>query len=319
MTQARQRPHVQQIKLPALVGSTALGWLAAFGVLRLVARGEPTAGLSWDPDDGCAVLHSAALTDVAAVVDVLRGVYEGLADGQFWPDAPPGFPPPGEAPDKLVVRRSDFPELVSGLAGAETVLTSLVTDLAVNTAGVVRRTPMVAPTGKQSFFTMVRNQHEAVVQPEVLREALTGWVRRPGVGEAFDSSAVVSAADAVDGRPGEHVVPGATWLAVQALPAFRLSGNGRSVEASGWRRLDRRLFFVWPLWTPRLTLTATRVLLEHPVPLRSRDGGLWADVPRLAPLGVWRICAARRRNTGNSDGPLVPVAVRQQLPRRPRS
>lgn len=313
MTVTTQVEPLRPVKLPALEGSIALGWLAAVGVLRLVSLVEPEARLSWDPDDGCAVLHSCRLDDVAAVVQVLRESREALAPGQFWPDTPPGFPPPGEAPDKLVVKREDFAELLGCWDGAEQVLSSLVTDLAVNAGGISRRTPMVAPTGKQSFFTMVRNQHEAVADPTVLAEALMGWVRRPGVGEAFDATAIVSAADAADGRAGERAVPGATWLAVQALPAFRLAGNGRSAEASGWRRVGRDLFLVWALWTPPLTLTAIRVLLEHPMGLRVEEGRLSADVPGLAPLGVWRVCAARRRSTGNSDGPLVPVAVQQRI------
>lgn len=298
------------VAMPALDGTLALGWLAALGTLRLVTRTSPDAALSWDRAEGVAVLHSR-LPDVDAVVQILADERAALAEGQFWPDAPSGFPPPGEAPDRIVVPRTSFAGLYESVDDARDLLGALVTDLAVNDGGTARRTPYVAPTGKQSFFTMVRNQHEAVADPARLREALSGWVRWPGSGESFDAAAVRSGADAVDGKPGERAVPGATWLAVQALPALRLAGDGRATIAGGWWRVARVPHLVWPLWEPALSVAAATTLLEHPL-LRPRPGPghLRVDLDRLRGLGVWRVCGAKRRKTGNSDGPLVPVAVR---------
>jgi hypothetical protein len=87
----------------------------------------------------------------------------------------------------------------------------LVTDLAVNDADRVRRTPMVAPTGRQSFATMLTNQGRHVrADPDLLCQALTRWRRiRGATGEGFDSAAIISGADDPGGHPGERAVPGA--------------------------------------------------------------------------------------------------------------
>lgn len=296
-----------EVHLPALDGERALGFLAAVGVLRLVSLSEPSAALRWDAERGGCVLHSR-LADLDAVIDLLVGTHDGLAEGQFWPDTPPGFPPPGAAPDALVPDRPDFAAVVERVGAARHVLSALVTDLAVNDKNRCRRTWHVAPTGKQSFSTMVVNQHEAV-NLDRLREALSGWVRLPGNGESFDAGAISSGADAPDGSPGERPVPGATWLAVQALPALRLAGDGRRTAASGWRRVGRDNYLVWPLWRQPLTLLAVQALLEHPrLALRNQEG-LTVEAGPLGALGVWAVLAAKRRPTGNADGPLVPVRV----------
>ena len=305
-----------EVHLPAMDGERALGFLAALGMLRLVSLSEPQAALSWDAERGGCHLDSS-LRDVDAVVDLLTTTHDRLADGQYWPDAPAGFPPPGAAPDALVSDRPHFAGVVTKVGDAREVLGTLVTDLAVNDKGRCRRTWTVAPTGKQSFSTMMVNQQTAT-DGDRLREALVGWVRRPGNAESFDSGALSSGADAPDGSPGERPVPGATWLAVQALPALRLSGDGRRTRASGWHRVGRENYLLWPLWSPPLTLRAVQTLLEHPR-LAPRPGhGLVVDVAPLRALGVWAVHAAQRRSTGNADGPLVPVRVGYAQRREPQ-
>uniref|UniRef100_UPI0036D25CD1 type I-G CRISPR-associated protein, Cas3-extension family n=1 Tax=Streptoalloteichus tenebrarius (strain ATCC 17920 / DSM 40477 / JCM 4838 / CBS 697.72 / NBRC 16177 / NCIMB 11028 / NRRL B-12390 / A12253. 1 / ISP 5477) TaxID=1933 RepID=UPI0036D25CD1 len=251
------------------------------------------------------------------VAEWLTDLAAGLPEEQLLPGFPAGFPPSGAAPDPLRPRRENLRELVEDrYADHVELVGALVTDLAVKPDGRVERTPMVAPTGKQSFHTMFRNQaHYIRTEPHRLREALTRWVRVPDrLAESFDHAAIHSGADDARGEPTEHAVPGATWLAIAGLPGYRLAADltGRTT-ATAWRRINHANLLVWPLWTYPLSATGVRVLLEHPNITRDAvldKGTLTLNPEGWQPLTVFRVCAARRRPSNNSDGPLTPIPVR---------
>ncbi len=304
------------IELPALDGRNPLGFLATLGLHHLVVEhADHDATLAWHPGTCLPTLGTERFTDLDDLAAWLAELATGQADGVLQPGWPPGFPPPGEAPDKLVPLRSEFREIVGQHRDATRLIGALVTDLAINDTGRVRRTPMVAPTGKQSFSTMLTNQDGHVrADPGVLRQALTRWRRIRGTtGEGFDGAAIVGGADDPTGRPGERAVPGAVWLAIAGLARYRLAADDRGrTTATTWRRVRGSPLMVWPLWTPHLDADTILVLVEHPtVELKHGPTGALASPPasRLTPLGVSRVCAAERTGGGNSDGPLVPLPV----------
>ncbi len=304
------------IEIPALEGRNPLGFLAALGLHHLVVQhADRDATLGWHPGTCLPSLGTKHVTDINELATWLIELAGEQPDEVLQPGWPPGFPPPGEAPDKLVPPRSDLPMVRDLCPGAERFVGALVTDLAVNEVGRVRRTPMVAPTGKQSFWTMLRNQREHVrADLDLLRQALIRWRRIRGTtAEGFDDAAMVGGADDSVGRPGERAVPGAVWLAVAGLTRYRLAADDRGrTTATAWRRVGVRPLLVWPLWTPLLGSDAVLVLLEHPdVTVLETSGGMQAQIGKLAPLGVSRIFAAARMGGGNSEGPLVPLTVTQ--------
>ena len=309
---------MRRIELPALDGRNPLGFLAALGLHHLVVtHADHDATLAWHPSTCLPELGTTRFADLDELTGWLIELATRQPDDVLQPGWPPGFPPPGEAPDKLVPLRRQFPDVLKQHRTAERLIGALVTDLAVNEAGRVRRTPMVAPTGKQSFATMLTNQADHVrADPQVLRHALTRWRRIRGTtGEGFDGAAIVSGADDPTGHPGERAVPGAVWLAIAGLARYRLTADDRGrTMATAWRRVKSEFLMIWPLWTPTLDADAILVLLEHPeVTLVSgQHGKLMPSFPALAPLGVSRICAAERIGSGNSDGPLIPVQL--QMP-----
>lgn len=317
---------MNHIDCPALDGRSPLGFLAALGLHHLaVTHADPDATLAWHPARCAARLRTNQATTLDELVDWLSALVTDLDAGVLQPGWPAGFPPPGEAPDKLVPHRDGFAELVADHSGAVDLIGALVTDLAVNDAGRVRRTQMVAPTGKQSFATMLRNQATTVAeQPNHLRDALTRWRRVSGTtAEGFDSAAIIGGADDQTGKPGERAVPGAVWLACAGLPRYRLAiDEAGRISTTTWRHVGRQPHMMWPLWTPDLDTHAITALLEHPR-IRARataDGGLHTDLADLTPFGVTRICAAHRVSTGKSDGPLVAVPVRgSSSPVHPRA
>lgn len=130
---------MNHVTLPALLGDSPLAILAAIGTLRLIHDfTDNNARLHWNTTDHRPVLTSSLATvdEVAeALVDIVRTMPEGVSV----PGGPMGFPPPGEAPDKLRVPQGKlhsfaenlFPEISeTESATMFSWLTSLITDLA---------------------------------------------------------------------------------------------------------------------------------------------------------------------------------------------
>lgn len=316
------------VEFPALIGTDPLGFLASLGVLRIIAeRADPDARLRFDPLTACARLRSI-LSDTASVGACLRDEVARVADGGVVPGATASFPKrkSGSGADPMRVPRASYRPLVDRLNAhdadaVETWMPALLTDLAVE--GKDERaalTPYTAPSGQQSLWTFFEKSLGFVSKrPEYLDEALTGW-RRVGdtpdtafSGEYFDHRVIRSAADHPSGESTEAGVPGATWLAIMALPVLRVSGDGASVMATCWHRLDRRTsLMVWPVWREPLDVPAVIALLEDPSWRPTRGPERYGvRVPAAASYGVFAIGGARRQRIEgrNFAGVLVPVRI----------
>lgn len=316
---------MNDVKFPALVGDSPLAILAAIGTMKLVHDFvDVGATLSWDPADRMPVLGSS-LEDVGEVVSCLTKILEDMPEGVTVPGGPIGFPPPGEAPDKLRVKQGELRGVIDSvtesadLGQAEVVrewVSGLVTDLVVDSSsrGASRGaiSQFMAPSGRQSMATMLQKTLEIVQDdPVVLREAFTGWRRVSGVtGEYLDHRASWSSSEDGRGKAGMRGVPGATWLALMSYPLWMTTSVAATARTSGWHRLPEGQRHVsevrLPLWSQRLGLDGVVALVEHPL----------LDVPwscvnhrALNQLGVFHVCRARRRQAvgGKSAGVLVPV------------
>jgi hypothetical protein len=303
------------LALPALDGRTPLGFLAALGVLRLVGdHTGHTPRLAWSTEDCTALLHDAH-ADVDALVADLAAIVASIPDDGVLPGLRPDFPPPGEAPDKLRLSRTDLRAYadrvweVDGTAG-EHWLASLVTDLCLDDEQRAAISAFAAPSGKQSMRTMLEKPLALVRStPQLLREALVNWRRYPRVtGEYLDHRVLFDAADAPDGRSSERGVPGATWLALMAYPLLRTSAfNGRPITTC-WQDLGRPAGrrMVYPLWSAPIDTSAVQALLVHPELARAEPG---TPPARAALLSVFWVCHAERRKIPDrkSAGVLTPT------------
>lgn len=318
-------PSNPGLGLPALDGRTPLGFLAALGVLRLVAEatGAPVT-VSWSPRD-CTAILGGTDGNVDDVVATLQGVVASIPERGVLPGLPADFPPPGAAPDRLRLLRRDYRAYAESLTGpaADSWLASLVTDLALDDKGRAGISLFAAPSGKQSMRTMLEKPLEFIRrQPDVLREALVSWRRYPGVtGEYLDNKVLYDAADAPDGEPRERGVPGATWLALMAYPLLRTSGLRGKPVTTGWQSTgahsgSRR--FVYPLWSLPMPLPSVVALLDHPV-LADAEPGPAPAAARV--LSIFQICGANRQQiTGrNFAGVLTPLPPATRRPARGRA
>lgn len=311
----------QTLHLPALDGRDPLGFLASLGLLRILAEDGADVRLSFSEQTATAVLHSryGSADEVAAA---LQDVVAQNPDSMI-PGVPAGFPRTKvgtKGSDPMRVSRDEYREHVAAVrrTAGEMALrwqAAIATDLACDKEGKVILTPFFAPSGQQtvrSFFdkpaTIVRRE------PGRLLEALTAWRRVPGVtGEYLDHRVLRSKADHPRGESAEIGVPGATWLAIMALPMLRLTGDGASARSTLWRRMTGgQAVMVWPIWRQRLDLPAVVTLIEHPdITIDVADGQYITDRAAWSALGVFVVAAATRRPVEGrkSAGVLTPVTV----------
>lgn len=317
------------VGLPALDGRTALGFLAACGLLR-IAEEElgREARLSWSVDDGTAQVEIDGCDNLTEIVDLLTDFLGSLGEGQLLPGGPVGFPPragqtggdPMRRPREDLRTATERWRAECGEEFVERWIPAMVSDLATDGEGRAHHTLLAAPSGKQTFNTMFAFNLAAVRKDPAARlaEALRSWRRvEKFSGEYLDHRVIRSATDTTEGRSLEAGVPGATWLALMAMPWFPVGGDGKQRVNAGWRTIGppKRLYFVWPLWNPRLDGAAVRAVVSHPA-IESESVGsglrLRASVSaQLAALGIFAVMAARREfiPERNFAGVLVPVPV----------
>lgn len=312
------------LALPALDGRSPLAFLAALGVLRLVVEElGRSARLAWSSGD-CGAVLVGAHDDLDGLAADLGAVAHAIPEEAVLPGMWSRLPPPGEAPDKVRLPRTELREYAeqvwreNGPAG-ERWLASLVTDLSLDDKGRADLSLYTAPAGKQSMRTMLEKPLATVRKdPQVLREALAGWRRYPGVtGEYLDHRALFDAVDAPDGQPAMRGVPGATWLALMSYPLFRTTADGTGPLTTGWQRAPGsgpRKRMVYPLWSAPLGIPEVTAVLEHPV-LDGADPG--PPSPSARQLSVFLVCAAERRRIpgGKSAGVLTPIPPGPSVPR----
>lgn len=307
-----------EVLLPALDGRQPLGFLAALGVLRLLTEHtEADVKLRFDEESAAAVV-TGPYGDVDAVAAALTGIATS-GDGLI-PGLDPSFPltRSGSGGDPMRLARAKY--RAHWLADGEERRrwwATLLTDLAVDDKDRVALTPYTAPSGRMILRTFVEKPVTAVREnPETIREALTNWRRVEGfTGEYFDHQVLRSSADDILGRQGkERGVPGATWLAIMALPLLRVTALQNTVKATLWHRMPGRRdpVMIWPLWRQPLDPWAVQALVEHPA-LRPdvTDRRLLVSRRNLEPLGVFLVCGAERQRIRgrNFAGVLAPIEI----------
>jgi hypothetical protein len=314
------------VELPALDGRDALGLLAALGVLRILTdEARLDVRLSFDESSALALLHSP-LRSVGEVVDALVDVIGTIPDDGVIPGVPARFPlgKAGVESDPMRVPREQLRRTAYDLTDGRLEpalsrwIAAVVTDLAVDAKGRVGLTPYTAPAGQQSLRSFFAKPLDEVrkAPATLIREALTGWRRVDGyTGEYLDHRVLRSAADHPSGKSVEAGVPGATWLAIMALPLLRLTGNGTGVQATLWHSIAgrRQPVMTWPLWRQPLDTLGIVTLLEHPdLRPRATADGITVTQAGWPVLGVFAMAGAARQpiEGRKSAGVLAPISIR---------
>lgn len=326
------------LDVPALRSDDPLGFLAALGLVETCSTALGLeARLGWRGLGDVALLSSDFST-VDELASELHALASRLAaEGRVVPPPEPslvrkrlsdaerkakieakGFKPPN---DPMRMEIEDAISSYAALQGAELQgeptgarwLVGLLGQLSpIDKSGAAPYcdvTPLYAPAGQQTMHQLYEKYVRLVARsPQLMHEALVGWRRSPSdSGANLDWRDIRDATATSSGTSENAGVPGATWLALQSAPFFRLVGDGVHGDATGWvktspRGRPRKLR--WPVWSPLLDPTAISVLLEH--------SEVRKDAPepgRLRALRVVAILESSRRSSGNSDGPLRPARV----------
>jgi hypothetical protein len=259
-----------ELTLPALQGSSLLGFLASLGAFRTLAI-LPEASdvrMRWVSGGGsyCPVfqLPSPALPEV--IVEKLHAALRGLA-GHYVITVDKDLKIPRGVFRKLAAKAvDDF--LTHTDPTAASMVAAFGCDAVGNEEGTIEDTAFrtMSGAGHQHFLEFM-NVLAKETTAEQLREALFGpWHYR-------DSSPTMRW-DAEDDRryalrwdePSKdpvRTVRGANLLAIAALPLFPVVPTSSStVATTGFSGRGRRDTFVtWPIWTGWLALDAVRSLL----------------------------------------------------------
>ncbi|MFJ4880413.1 hypothetical protein ACIP93_35090 [Streptomyces sp. NPDC088745] len=320
---------MHELELPALLSDSPLGFLAALGLLELTTPhliAPPR--LSWRGPAAPAVLHTHEHLTYQDLAGLLHQQLPDQPDEEPLPLAPgilsldrePGAPndalrmPIGLALQRLRERarreRTDndpgarwFTGLVNQLRIAPKDPTKPRKREAPSEAWYTTTTPLFAPAGR---MTLANNWTKAAEHcrkdPTQLRTALTGWQRVDGyAGANLDHYSTGNAHTHSHGAPSQQGVPGATWLALHAFPALRLTGTTLHAHTTSWTHTPNGPALTWPVWHPPLTPTAITTLLEHPHVRTHKP-----NPTNLTNLGITALYTAPRTRLSNSYGPLKP-------------
>lgn len=300
------------LRLEGLEGTNPLGFLAAVGVLDVLARAGRAATLCFADElvPVADVEGTVDLDDLVAVLDRDRSTWAGSVVLR----GPETHPLDDAKPDAAAATAWAI-EVADTLAddrAAADLFCSLVAEGAVDGSGKGKPTHLHFTAGQQRFLVMARSLARDV-DADRLREAVVGPWR--------DDSTLPSLSwDNRGGRPyalrgtdpskiKRLGVPGADWLALLGLAALpvravanRYTGN-LTLETTACDPKWKASAFRWPLWAKPISSSVARSLLSDPAIVgteqqrqrSNRAGPPLADV--LAHRGVLRVLEAPIRRT----------------------
>ena len=330
---------MSELTLPALRSDDPLGFLAALGILEVlrseIGAPEDDLALGWEDVGGAAVL-SAPFGNLGDLVDALHSAAVRMREEDRPVAARAGdlVPRPLSAKERADLGAASGTKLpfdpvrmpreqsVARIAALDPRapgtdarwLCALIDQCSTfpreSTAHV---TPLYAPMGQQRMRQIYEAKLRAVAaRADLIREACSMWRRNPeDKGANLDRRAVRDAALTTTGKPSNAAVTGAEWLALQAVPWFRLGGVRDRPTAWGWvptRPGGRPRALMWPVWRHLLGPPGIEVMITHP---RIQRAGMGRRVSNreLRALGVLAVLRAERTVLTNSDGPLGPGRV----------
>lgn len=317
--------------LPALRSDDTLGFLAALGVVELYASNLGVdVRLGWDGVGGAALLHGPHHTTDGVAAALASVVETMVASGRVLPCADAGPVRPADRAARSAAAEEERGKLdpahlleaqavevyararaaeVSGDDDSARWIAALVNQLTdAPSTGHRALTPFYAPSGQMTLHQLYSEHlHKVHRRPQLLHEALTGWVRTDGeTGANLDGRALRDAVAGAAGIAVNAAVVGATWLALMAVPMFP-QVSGPKARAVGWEAPRRsKPALRWPVWTQPLDRASVSVLLGHPA---LDELGPAPGNRSLEALGVVAVCRSSRKELRNSAGALQPPRV----------
>ena len=305
---------MSEARLPGLVASTPLGFMAALGLLRVLGEDRGlSVGLRWDDD--VAVVVDLCLNEVLAhLTEHLRGRARAP---EFNLQFEGGCRDHVRELTALEYRR--LAERFGGDRRALDFLSGYGTDTVLDEGGMhgrIARTQLDMTSGQQKFLAKVRELGELVDDSmpgadaaaviERLRTGLLGGPPEPGVHSLGWEPIPEHAHHA---QAPTHMAPlghaARLWLAVEALachPVLPITPQRARTVGFG----DDGAYW-WPTWTMPASISEARLLRLRPVRslgLAEGISGLWrAERRSVGKYGCFRPAARTRSNSALGEGP----------------
>ena len=311
-----------RLELPALLAHSVLGFLAGVGTLRLVSEElqDDGARLGWPNGPYSGAVLESGYGSIESLTDALYGIAEATrSSGRLLPGVD-RFPPTGEQASSDPTSQLSVAEARRILHEHDRALESWVPAIVGMVPPVDRKTRLADALDKNRFLRagpgtvwVSRTLAHALndLDSRLMREALSGWRRVDGfIGAYLDPRADVDKATAAGRRaPPKRGVPGATWLALMALPLFPVRASDRFLaETVGWRaNRATPKGFQWPVWGRELSVASVTALIDHRVVANASPGS--SDDVSLIALGVNAVFRSVRVSAGNNDAAMAPADV----------
>jgi hypothetical protein len=259
-----------ELTLPALQGSSLLGFLAALGAFRILAKLPETGDIRmhWVPGGGsyCPVLRFQSPADPNVIVEKLHGALRSLA-GHYVITVDKDLKIPLPVFRNLASKAAeDF--LAQTDPSAASMVAAFGCDAVGNDYGTIEDTAFrtMSGAGHQHFLefmnllakeTTLEQLHEAIFGPWHYRDSspTMRW-------DAEDDRRYALRWDEPSKDP-VRTVRGANLLAIAALPLFPVvPTSSNTVATTGFSgRGSRDTFITWPIWTGWLGLDTVCSLL----------------------------------------------------------
>lgn len=305
-----------EIPLTGLSGSSPLGALAAFGLLRLFEQIPELhdSRLSWAlNDDWTAILHLSSTADEKNVCERLSAYARStVTDIWGWNDSirvPPDFYEQvraGYLEDASALHR--LPADFFAAFGSEAVL---------DNKGRIRPTEFDMTSGQQTFLGGFSRIHQSLSSAngnavqrsnQAFEEALfQGWTYK----DEFHSLGWDPSTERMHGL--RHKAPtnekaicvrAAVWLGFHALPLFPAVASRGRLAITGFPRRDRKALFTWPIWDKAIGVDTLRSLLAAEELAAGDDG--WK---KLAKRGVRAVYQSARSEFGQGYAVFRPATL----------
>lgn len=259
--------NMKEIDLPGLVGSSPLGALAAFGLLRVCNEIEKFQGckLKWTlRSDWTATLLVPQQLNVEDLVEAVSGYACARENEEFTWDK------------DIRVSPERFKSLLIKYAQESTSDSRLCADffcafgseaITDNTAFLVKPTAFYMTSGQQKFLDSVKALLGVLKETskEAITEVLFGpWLYKDNQ-HALGWDPCAERMHALRHRAPTSEKPmsvrGAIWLAVEALPFFPTVTRFNKLVTTGFSVKKRESVFTWPIWSMPIGIDTLKSLL----------------------------------------------------------
>ena len=256
------------ILLPGLIGSTPLGAMAAFGLLRVCSEisdlAEARLHWTWDQDWRAVLSVPQAVGREELIKQLVLRQKDRSLDVFNWSDDIKVNPETyREQMLSHIINSSLYHRLEADYFAAYG--SEMVKDK--TSKGNVKPTALHMTAGQQKFLKLINKDLAKSMSKktaEAYAEALFGpWRCEDNVNPlGWDPSA--KRLHALRHRSPSsdvfHCVRAAVWLAVEALPLYPTAAVSGRLQTTGFT-MTRPKMFIWPIWMPPIGLDTLRTLI----------------------------------------------------------